>query len=135
MRHLAPWALTLLFRSLGSPTSIEKLLIALCAIGFWHALGSAAAMAALSRQRPSTLLLGDFGERGSSHSFLRFLGFPQRAKALHVLANRDGSLLDIRYRAHTLLPGARRCLLARATLTGDGSADFLLTIFPVQTLG
>jgi hypothetical protein len=103
-------ALTVLLRGLGSTTSIAKLATALCAIGFWRVLRNALSAVlrrrpALSRQRPSALLPGDFRERGSSSGFLRFPGFPQRAKALHILANRDGSLLDIRHRSHAFFLG------------------------------
>jgi len=37
----------------------------------------------------------------SSSRFLRFPGFPQGAKTLHVLANRNGLLLDICHRPRT----------------------------------
>jgi hypothetical protein len=120
MRHRAPWALTLRFRWLGSTTSIAVPLTAPCAIGFWHVLRKALSAVlrrrtALSRQRPSALLLGDFGERGSSHSVFCFPGFPQRAKALHVLANRGGSLLDIRHRSHAFFLGQTLPIGARDT--------------------
>jgi hypothetical protein len=97
-----------------------SILTAACSIDFSGMLRNALSAElrrwpALSRQRTSTLLLGDFGERGSSHSFLCFLGFPQRAKALHVLANRDGSLLDIRDRSHAFFLGQTLPIGARNT--------------------
>jgi hypothetical protein len=57
-------------------------------------------------------------------AFLRFPGLPQRTKAFHVLANRDGFLLYIRHR-----PDA---FFLRQMLSGDGSPDFLVTIFLVR---
>jgi len=69
----------------------------------------------LSRAQPSALLLWHFAERRSRQSFFRLFGFPQRAKTLHVLANRGGTLLDVYHRSRAFFLGQPSPVGARDT--------------------
>jgi hypothetical protein len=89
-------------RGLGSAISILVMLTAAGTIGFSGMLHAALPASlrdgrTLSRSQ-SSALLWHFAERRSRQSFFRLSGFPQRAKTLHVLANRGGSLLDVYHR-------------------------------------
>src|SRR5579863_4379978 len=84
----------------------------------WDRRWQAARRQALSRQRLSALLPGGFGVRRSINRVFRFLGFPERAKARHILAKRRGSLLDIRHRSHTFFLGETLPIGARDAYGG-----------------
>ncbi len=144
MRHLAPWALTLLFRSPGSMTSIARMPTAVRAIGFKRMQRNA-----FSDNAVPCLAMTDATRRYLDSGLLRFfLETSGRAGRAAASCASCASLASLRARrrsmflrmatalcstsaiARTPSSWARRCLLARATFTGDDSANFLLTIFP-----
>ena len=66
-----------------------------------HPDQAASQMLALCRKRLPAFLLCGVRERRLSACFLRLPGFPQGAKTFHVLANRNGLLLEIQHRSRS----------------------------------